>query len=293
MTTFGDMVYSCGGIPNVGDLLMGVNHVFFVDGNLGSDGNDGDSWDAPFATIATAIAASNDTIDWSAYQARFNAILVAPGVYAESLTDSPYMCKVIGLGVRGTDTETEWHPTTGSCLADTLLGTCFYNIHFEVNEAVDCINGGIVNSSEIAYCTFASGAAVTANGITTENSTHLHVHHCSFESGWQTLGYGIYFGGGSNKYAHNVRIHDNVIFAATAGIYIHDNCTASQAVIGPNNVIARPTTGIYDGNGTSLIVGNYISASTDAISHANTLSMCIGNYVINNVTAAFESAHAT
>lgn len=292
MTTYDDMVYSLGGVPNVGGLLLGVDKVYFVDNVNGDDGNDGLSIEAQKKTIQSAITASNATINWSYTPKKYNAILVKPGVYDENLTPA-YYCKIIGTGVYGTDTMAEIHPTTGVCITGTFLGLILWNLHFEVNEAVDCLDTGICNNSEVAYCTFASGAAVTANGLTTENCTHLHFHHNSIESGYQTFGYGLYFGGGSDKFAHNIRVHDNVIFAATAGIYIHDNCTASQAVIGPNNVISRPTTGIYDGNGTSTIVGNYITAGTDAISHANTTSMCIGNYVINNVTAALESAHAT
>jgi len=277
-----------------GNFPLGVQNVYYVDVTNGDDTYSGDSWDNAFATLNKARTVSNATINWSYTPKRYNAILVAPGVYNENLTGGFYYCHVIGTGIYGTDTETEWHPTTGACLASTLLGTHFYGIRFEVNTAVPCLDIGVANNSLIENCTFTNGAAVGATAIDTDNCTHLEVRNCTVNSGQTTgMAYGFYFRGGSDKYAHNVRIHDNVIFCETAGVFIQDTCTATQCVIGPNNMIARPAKGVDDNNGGSYVFGNYISATSDAIEHANTTTQCIGNFVINNATAAFESAHAT
>lgn len=274
-----------------GSLPPGVDEdgIYYVDANNGDDENDGKSWDTAVATIDTAVDLWNALIDWSATPMRYGCIFVAPGVYAEA-PSIPYYCYMIGCGWRGTDTAAEIHPTTGSCFTGTMLGTVFVNLRFEVNTAVDCLNIGICNNSGIIGCTFTNGAAVAANGLNTENCTHLWFEGNSVESGQTTgMAYGIYFGGGSNKFAHNVRIKNNDIFASTAGIFIQDTCTASQAIIGPGNSIWGAAKGIDDNNGTSRCYGNYISA-TDAIEHANSSTHCVGNHVSNNGTGAMETS---
>lgn len=276
----------------VGTVPAGVETVYYVDNATGDDQDDGDTWDNAKATIQSAITASNATVDWSATPKRYNVIYVKPGVYAEELTPA-YYCHIIGCGLPGTDTQAEIHPTTGSCLTGTLLGARLVNLWFETNEAVDCLNIGICNNSVIEHCVFTNGAAVAATALSTDNCTHLTFRYNRVESGQTTgMAYGLYFQGGADKYAHNVEVYGNTIFASTAGIWIEDTCTASQAKI-YNNFIARPTKGIDDNNGGSYCWGNFISASSDAIEHANSSTQCIGNYVINNATAAFESAHAT
>lgn len=293
MTTFADRVYQMGGTPVGGvDWSLGVENWYYVDVLNGSDSNNGSSWSQAFATIAQAITTSNATINWSYAigNRKYNAILVAPGVYPENLTSSPYYCHLVGMGIRGTDTATEIHPTTGSCLADTLLGCHIANIRFEVNTAVPCLDIGICNSTTIEYSTFTNGAAVGATAIDTENSTHLTVRYCSVESGQGTgMAYGFYHRGGANKFVHNARIHDNVIHCTTAGIFIQNTCTASNYVAW-NNFIARPTKGIDDNSGQGYFYNNYITASSDAIEHANSATQCIGNHVINNATGAVEAS---
>lgn len=269
---------------------VGVNNVWYVDSTNGSDSYSGESWDDAFATVDAAITANNATIDWSTTPDRYNAIFIAPGVYAENLTHFPYYCYVIGCGVRGTDTQTEIHPTTGSCFAGTMLGTIFINIRFEVNTAVPCLDVGICNNSQIIGCTFTNGAAVAATAVDTDNCTHLWVDDCDVESGQLTgMAYGFYFRGGSNKFAHNVRIRNTRIFASTAGVWIQDTCTATQCLIGPDVFIAGATKGIDDNNGGSYVFGNFITG-TDAIEHANSSTQCVGNSVINDGTGAKEAS---
>ena len=293
MTTFGDQVFQFGGVPvGGGDWLLGVANTYFVDVQSGNDGNIGDNWNNALATIARAITLSNATIDWSATPKRYNAILIAPGVYPEALTTLPYYCHVIGMGIRGTDTAAEIHPVTGSVMAGTGLGLHLQNLRLETNEALPILDFGICNNTIIEDCTFTNGAAVAATGIDTENCTHLTVQRCSFESGQTTgLAYGFYFRGGANKFAHNVRIQYNKVLTETAGIWIENTCTASQCVIGPGNFIARPVKGIDDNSGQSYVFDNFICASSDAIEHANSASHCVGNYVINDATGAVETTH--
>ncbi len=290
MTTYGDRLKHMGGVPvDLSMIMSSALAVYFVDGDNGADTNLGDSWEQAYETIDKAREVNNATIDWSATPKRYNVIFIAPGVYPEELS-FPYYCHVIGTGIRGTDTATEIHPVTGSCFAGTMLGTHLLNLRLEVNDAVPCLDVGICNNSKIEHCTFTNGAAVAATAIDTENCSHLTVCHCSVESGMGTgMGYGFYFRGGADKYAHNVRIHDNVIFCDVAGIWIQNTCTPSQFAA-YRNLIARPVKGIDDNSGMSYLFDNYISASSDAIEHANSASQCVGNHVINNVTGAVEAS---
>jgi len=267
------------------------NSIWYVDSNL-SASKDGLSWDTAFITVQEAITANNALVDWSATPMLYGVIYVAPGVYDENLTPA-YYCHIIGTGIRGTDTSAEIHPTTGSCLTGTLLGARLINLRFEVNEAVDCLNIGICNNSEIAHCVFTNGAAVAATALSTDNCTHLHFHHNYVESG-QTTGmkHGLYFQGGANKYAHNIHVHDNSIVTTDTGVYIAGGCTASEARIGPFNMIrcsGGSSKGVDDNHGGSIVYGNWIRA-IDAIEHAGGASFTIGNSVVNNATGAKETS---
>lgn len=291
---------SVGFIQGAPDLLdpeyMGwpiADNKYYVDSNVTNTG-DGASWETAFLTVQEAITASNATIDWSATPMLYNAIYVAPGVYAENLTPA-YYCYIIGTGIRGTDTSAEIHPTTGSCLTGTLLGSILYNLRFEVDEAVDCLNIGICNNSEVFSCVFTNGAAVAATALSTDNCTHLHFHHNYVESGQLTgMKHGLYFQGGADKYAHNIHVHDNSIVTTDTGVYIAAGCTASEARIGPNNMIrcsGGASKGVDDNQGGSIVYGNWIRAN-DAIEHAGGASFTIGNSVVNNATGAKEAANS-
>jgi hypothetical protein len=280
--------YMAGNFPTAID----EDSIWYVDSNTSATAQDGKSWDTAFDTVQEAITAHNALIDWSATPMRYGVIYVAPGVYAENLTPA-YYCYIIGGGVRGTDTSAEIHPATGSCLTGTLLGTVLINLRFETNEAVDCLNIGICNNSEIAYCVFTNGAAVAATALSTDNCTHLHFHHNWVESGQTTgMNYGLYFQGGSNKYAHNIHVHDNSMICTTSGVWIQNTCTASQARIGPHNMIwcsGGSGKGVDDNNGTSVVYGNWIRA-VDAIEHAGGAAYTIGNSVVNTATGAKEAS---
>ena len=68
--------------------------VYFVEGNTGSDGNDGLSWDKAFKTIAYAIGISNAWISASHYAQR-NTIFIR-GTFTETLAVAPNKCDLVG-----------------------------------------------------------------------------------------------------------------------------------------------------------------------------------------------------
>lgn len=100
MTTFGDMVYTMGGVPLLAGIPFGpTSKVFFVAPGTGSDGNKGTSVKKPLKTLAKAhslmtansndvcflIAQSNTAADTTDYQ-------------AATLTWSKDLCHLIGVG---------------------------------------------------------------------------------------------------------------------------------------------------------------------------------------------------
>ncbi|GAI73908.1 unnamed protein product, partial [marine sediment metagenome] len=91
--------------------------------------------------------------------------------------------------------------------------------------------------------------------------------------------------GGADKFAHNVRILDNFMFAYDTGIWIEGICTNSQMVIKHNTIAvlvadALAGIGIDDNNGQSLCIDNWIAA-LDAIDHPNSAIRCIANHIID------------
>jgi len=268
---------------------LGVD--YYVDGSgnnaNASDSNAGTEPELPFLTLQAAITASNATINWSYTPKNYNRIWVTPAVYAESLTPA-YYCEIIGMGTHGTDTMAEVHPAAGSALSGTGLGLILRNMRFESETAVPVLDFGICNNSMIIDCEIVRGIAGLATmAIQTDNATHLRLIRNRILSGVANFPTGFQFLGGADKFLHASLIWQNWIWAATTGIDIPANCTASGTVI-QDNVIARPVTGISDLNGGTFCTGNKITASTDAINHANLSSMCVDNHVLNNVTGAIE-----
>jgi len=245
-------------------------------------------------TIQSAITRSNAIINWAdAFGGLmpFTYILVGPGVYAENLTPA-YFAKIIGLGQLGTDTGTEIHPTSGSALTGTGFGLYLVNLWFEAETAVPVIDFGICNNTVIENCAIMMGIAGLATmGIQTDNASHLQVRNCLFGSGVANLPIGLQHLGGANKFLHQSLIENNRIFAATTGIDIPANCTASGTVIKSNAIVGRPATGISDLNGGTYCIDNWVTASADGINHANLATNCIANHVIDAAVGTVEAAN--
>lgn len=291
-----DSIAVRGIIEGLPKYILGTQ--YFVSANDGKDYNAGTSPNKPVATIQAAIDLANSLIDWSATPMKRSVIWVEPGVYAENLTPV-YYCDIVGLGIRGTDQMAEIHPTTGDCMAGTLLGTGLHNLWFEVDaQDAECLDIGICNNSVIKGCTFTKGANVTGvNAISTENCTHLTFVGNWIGSGQLTdLAYGIYAAGGSNKFFHQCDIRDNVIQVATCGIYIASNCRATETVIRKNFIHAPGTNygirvldAITPG---AFVVENdiIIDGAGDAIEHSGGAGYTLYNKTLVNGSYAQETA---
>lgn len=284
-------------IEGLPQYLVGTQ--YFVSANDGNDANAGTSPDKPVATIGQARTLSNAHVDWAHDSYKFNVIWVEPGVYDEYFNGGFYYAFVVGLGLRGTDTQAEIHPSAdGGVFRSnaTLLGTGLINLRFECDiQDQPIFDLGICNSSLIRGCEFALGAGVTGVwGIDIENSTHLTVEDCDFDSGMgNNLAGAIWNRGGADKFAHQARYINNRIWAATAGIRMANNCTASGALAEKNKIYVEGTgigiDGYYGGADTGsqlLAVKNQIivAGAGDAIH-----GLAAGNKMHNetNVNGAF------
>jgi len=289
------------GVPGsdtpLGHRMASRSMVYYVDKTNpdANNANDGTDPRYPKLTIQSAINAHNALINWvDAFGGLrpFSTIYIGPGEYVENLTPA-YFCHIIGLGQLGTDTATEVHPVTGSALAGTGLGLHLCNIKFESETAVPVIDFGICNNTIIEHCEITKGIAGLATiGIEFDNASHVRIIGNDFLSGVADFATGLRFNGGANKFAHQVRVIGNVIYAATTGIHIAADCTASGMLIA-KNTIARPTTGINDLSALSYCVENWVSAGTNAIVHAASATRCIANHVIDNAVGGVLAVGTT
>ena len=294
---FGGQMGVPGSDTPLGQRLGSRSIVYYVDrtNTDASDNNDGTDPRYPKLTIASAITASNATINWAdAFGGTkpYNWIFIGPGLYQEALTSLPHYCHVVGTGVLGTDGASEIHPTAGSAIAGTQINGRWDNIWFETETAVPVIDFNICNNVLVEHCFIARGIAGLATiGIDFSNASHVQIENNVFGSGVAALPVGINFAGGGGIFAHFVRIKNNYINCATTGINIPNTCTASGAWIHQNVIAGRPVTGISDLNGGSYCTDNWITASVDAINHANLATNCIADHVIDAAVGAVEAAN--
>lgn len=235
--------------------------VYYV--HKGGDNAGGLSWEHAFTTIAAAIAAQRT---WratlaSALQSCNAYIFIAPGTYDENITSFPFSTTIIGLGIPGTDKATEWHTTTGACMAGTVSGLRLVNIRFEAGGANDVLDFNICNNVEILNCDIQANET-NKSAISTMNSGYLTIRNCKIGTGGgadKLFDYGIKVEEG---HLHNAVIENNIIQGLEAtgtGIYIPVGSVASQTII-RNNVIKLTGAGqgIDDDSDDCMVVGNTV-----------------------------------
>ena len=257
---------AAGHIDGVPQNLLG--NQYYVSKNDGKDTNVGTNPDKPVLTVARARVLSNATVDWSKYPKKYNVIWIEPGEYDEYFEGGFYCAILVGMGnrqsplIRPSDTGGVFRSNA------TLIDEVFVNLHFQsLIQDVPIMDLGIVNYVDFLGCRFSIGAAVTGvKAIDTENSDHLRVEDCDFESGQlEKLDYAIYNRGGADKFAHNARYLRNRIFAKSGGIYVATNCTATQAIAEENDITVEGTGIGIDGKGGGADTGGQLTAIKNRI----------------------------
>ena len=173
------------GVPLTGgsQLVDMSGTVYFVDGNSGSDGNDGLSWDYPKKTVAAALVVSHaDIARGSDRWARRNTVFIAGDRFTENLVLGAQKTDLIGVGscdsykragIRGNHT-----------MANNCSGMRFINIQFEPAASSDIVTQASTASGiEFWNCNFlaAFGAYTAPSAIQSTASPLLKIMHCTFE----------------------------------------------------------------------------------------------------------------
>lgn len=263
MTTHADMLFHLGGVPVVGGQdISGTS--YFIDGNFGSDGNDGQSWESPFATFARSVVVSNvDIARGSDRWARRNTIYLAGDRLVEDITALPNKCDVIGVGsvdsFKGGTLE-------GDHVIASGVGTRFFNMGFEPGTSADMWTFSTAGSSGIEFhnCQFRAnrGGATAVSGIDVTNCINLKVIGCEFRGAFSA---------------------DYIDIGAGAinGMIIKGN----TMVGGADNGIMVTGTGTITGGQRGLIADNYIECA-DIVIDVNATSVF---NVINNIGISGEA----
>jgi hypothetical protein len=224
----------------------------FVDGQTGSDSNDGTTFESPFATIAAAITKANAAINWSTWGPRIN-IYIAPDKYAENLTSLPYGANLIGLGdawdvdgERGVTIQ----PASGSPVDCTaIINSRIQNICFKSPDTSAVFQADTLNRNVILDCFFAGAPGVsptTTRGIeTVTDMTGNKISNCHFID----IRNGMYLvsdNTSSKQVTGNLIENCNITGGDQTGIYFHANCDPTNTIINNCNI---------GGGGSTLALG--------------------------------------
>ncbi len=272
--------------PNEHNYYVDKRHANALDAN---DGEHGQTWERPFATIAFAITRNN--AEGNSYD--MSNIYVAAGTYIEDLTDEPKNVNIIGVGAKtrlqGTHTFSDtngqnWH---------------WINMQFRDTSGVNFT----ITSQHYAIgwhgCTFENSGSATG-ALKIGACMDLVVEDCRF------IGNPV-FTTAIQITGNNVRgkISKNLIGATTTGILI-DSASVGYGNLIDENVIGRTMTdpnssaqmtrGISslksDGHSGFMIVNNRIEA-VDGIYFAHTsgtneTDACLGNILSEAGTGSSE-----
>jgi len=220
------------GVSSMGMPLVGVGaqdvsgSVYFVDGNSGSDGNNGKSWEKAFKTLAVAFAASHANIASGASRwARRNTIFIAGDDFTEDLVAFPQKTDIIGVGssdnypmacIRGNHA-----PVNGA------MGTRFYNVRFRPAASGDLVTLASTSGGQVEFhgCLFDAhyAAFVAPSAIDTTACPYVKIIGCEFIG--EFSGDVIDIGAGA---ASNMVIRGNVI---TGGADNGIVCTGTPTIV--------------------------------------------------------------
>ena len=240
---------------NFDQIIAPVGTCYYVDGNAGSDTNNGLSWSAPFATLAAALAASHANIASKAFgwTAR-NHIYLKDDENAEDLVLLADKTDVIGVG--SYDRWSQPRILGNHVPVGTFMGTRFINCHFKSPA-----DGGdiwtipaTVSGLSFIGCTFDGTSTTPATAaIVATTPGSLTIKGNKFVGDFSDAVIEI---AGTGE-AVDLLIADNVIEGANVGIDIKSTITTLQfpSYI-KNNCIVTTGVCIDDDSDNMYIIGN-------------------------------------
>jgi hypothetical protein len=168
--------------------MSSCGSVYYVDCNSGNDGNPGNSFDAPYKTLAHAIAINNvDIARGSDRWARRNVIFLAADTTAENLVAFPNKCDVIGVGSYDANTKAGIYGQHAPVNAGNY-GTRFINIWFKSLAVSSPLVSLASSSSGIQFVDsmFDGDLGTVTLAINNSLSTFMKVLNCKFQGGFAT-----------------------------------------------------------------------------------------------------------
>ncbi len=246
-------------LGNVPSNNESYGFTYFVDGNAGSDGNDGLSKEKPFKTLAVAITASNLTIAThpalagAGFAAR-NRINVKGDTLAEDLTVLAQKCDIVGLGSNDSNkraTVTGVHAIG----AAGNHGCRFVHMRFQIKAAggdiftIPTTTGGV----EFLDCVFDGHNAIKAGSAIIATASHmLRIENCRFIGEYSDAV--IELGAGAMA---DCIIKNNWIEGVNQGIDVNSGLTMTQfqGVI-EDNTIFTTLACINDASGKFALINN-------------------------------------
>jgi hypothetical protein len=257
VTSFGLGVYGSGLQDNSG-------RTWFVDGNSGSDSNDGFTWATARQTLASAFTSSHNDIAGTGDQgvnrhwARRNTVFIAGDFFVEDLIAFPQKTDVIGVG--SADGRKGAGITGNHVPVNTGTGTRWFNVNFQAATAADLITlTSACTAQEFHGCSFLSGGTAPTGGIKATASTFLKIVDCVFEGSF------------SNEYIE-------IAAGAMDGLLIKD-CIMTG---GADNGIMFTGTGTITANRRGNIIGNFIECADICIDvNSTSVTNVINNYMIS------------
>lgn len=230
-----------------------IGTTYYVDGNAGSDANDGLSWEYAFKTLAVALAASHAKIaaDSTGWASR-NRIFIKGDSFEEDLTKLAQKTDIIGVG------SCDHHPQAriiGNHVIGTTsyMGCRFFNVAFKAKAAGGVIMTLPTEQSGISFINcFFDGRSTTAatKAILATAVEQLTIEGCRFVGKFSTATIDI--GTGSSR---ALLIKDNLIESGAIGISVHSGLTCADAVAMIINNVFDVVTLVIDENSDKVIVG--------------------------------------
>jgi hypothetical protein len=249
VSSFGIPIYGSGGQPD------NSGTVYFVDGNSGSDNNDGKSWDKAMKTLAVAFAASHaDMARGSDRWARRNTVYIAGDRFVETLIIAPQKTDLIGVG--SCDNFPHVVIRGNHAPVNAAMGTRWFNVQFEPTTAADIMTLTSASTGmEFYNCAFEAtgdlGASIVAvSAIDATAHTWLKIKNCTFSGAF--TGDVIDIGAGN---IDGLEIRNNVIQGgASNGIVVTGTTTvtSSRMALIADNLIQVAGKTIDDGSDDTI-----------------------------------------
>jgi len=240
----------------------GSGSYYFVDGNSGSDGNDGKSWATAYKTLTVAFAASHANIASASDRwARRNTIYIAGDRFDEDLVAFPQKTDVIGVG------SCDAYPMPGisgnHAPVNTHYSTRFINIRFEPGASSDIVTLTSSGSGcEFDGCVFVGvfGSYTAPSAIDATAHPLLRIRNCRFEGAFS----GDVIDIGAGDASGTEIVGNTIVGGADNGIVITEVATVAGM------------------SSRGVIADNYIEVADKVIdTRAESVFNCIGNRCIS------------